>query len=119
MTIAVFLSFTDQSTGLVAHRVRLWSRQDMFALVLAATDGCLLLTGDKDLKAAAEIESVEVRGEVAGHRDGEDRKNHSASGPGRLSSHVCKRAKITVECGGSAVAGIRVTSIPHIRWFYP
>lgn len=37
-------------------------RNDLFALVLAASEACPLLTGDKDLKAAAEIENVEVRG---------------------------------------------------------
>ena len=37
-------------------------RNDLFALVLAAKEECPLLTGDKDLKAAAETENVEVRG---------------------------------------------------------
>jgi len=37
-------------------------RNDLFALVLAANEECPLLTGDKDLKAAAEAEDVEVRG---------------------------------------------------------
>ena len=37
-------------------------RNDLFALVLAASEKCPLLTGDKDLKAAAEAENVEVRG---------------------------------------------------------
>lgn len=37
-------------------------RYDLFALVLAAEENCPLLTGDKDLKAAAESERVEVRG---------------------------------------------------------
>jgi hypothetical protein len=37
-------------------------RNDLFALVLAANENCPLLTGDKDLKAAAEAENVEVRG---------------------------------------------------------
>ena len=37
-------------------------RYDLFALVLAAKEKCPLLTGDKDLKAAAESENVEVRG---------------------------------------------------------
>ncbi|MDP1527482.1 MAG: DUF3368 domain-containing protein [Rhodocyclaceae bacterium] len=37
-------------------------RYDLFALVLAAEENCPLLTGDKDLKAAAENEHVEVRG---------------------------------------------------------
>ena len=37
-------------------------RYDLFALVLAAEENCPLLTGDKDLKAAAESENVEVRG---------------------------------------------------------
>jgi hypothetical protein len=37
-------------------------RNDLFALVLAAGETCPLLTGDKDLKAAAEAENVEVQG---------------------------------------------------------
>jgi Domain of unknown function (DUF3368). len=37
-------------------------RNDLFALVLAASEECPLLTGDKDLKAVAEAENVEVRG---------------------------------------------------------
>ena len=38
------------------------SRNDLFALVLAAAEHCPLLTGDKDLKAAAQNEGIEVRG---------------------------------------------------------
>ena len=38
------------------------SRNDLFALVLAAKEDCALLTGDKDLKLAADTENVEVRG---------------------------------------------------------
>lgn len=37
-------------------------RNDLFALVLAAEANCPLLTGDRDLKAAAESENIEVRG---------------------------------------------------------
>ena len=37
-------------------------RNDLFALVLAEKEICPLLTGDKDLKVAAESENVEVRG---------------------------------------------------------
>ncbi|BAM07070.1 DUF3368 domain-containing protein [Leptospirillum ferrooxidans] len=37
-------------------------RNDLFALVLAASEQCPLLTKDKNLKAAAESENVEVRG---------------------------------------------------------
>ncbi|MFA7239654.1 MAG: DUF3368 domain-containing protein [Sulfuricellaceae bacterium] len=37
-------------------------RNDLFALVLAVKEQCPLLTGDKDLKVAAENENVEVRG---------------------------------------------------------
>ena len=37
-------------------------RNDSFALVLAANEECPLLTGDKDLRSAAETENVEVRG---------------------------------------------------------
>ncbi len=38
------------------------SRNDLFALVLAAERNCPLLTGDKDLKTAAGAENVVVRG---------------------------------------------------------
>lgn len=38
------------------------SRNDLFALALAASEMCPLLTGDKDLRVAAEAERVEVRG---------------------------------------------------------
>ncbi|WP_031595915.1 DUF3368 domain-containing protein [Ferrovum myxofaciens] len=38
------------------------SRNDLFALVLAASEECPLLTGDKDLKSASEAENIEVRG---------------------------------------------------------
>lgn len=37
-------------------------RNDLFALVLAANEACPLLTGDKDLRTAAETENIEVRG---------------------------------------------------------
>ena len=37
-------------------------RNDLFALVLAEKEICPLLTGDKDLKVAAESENIEVRG---------------------------------------------------------
>ena len=37
-------------------------RNDLFALVLAASEEYPLLTGDKDLKAAAEAENIKVRG---------------------------------------------------------
>lgn len=37
-------------------------RNDLFALVLAANEECPLLTGDKDLRTAAETENIEVRG---------------------------------------------------------
>ncbi len=37
-------------------------RNDLFALVLAVNEKCPLLTGDRDLRSAAENESVEVRG---------------------------------------------------------
>ncbi len=37
-------------------------RIDLFALALAAAEACPLLTGDKDLRAAAEAEGVEVCG---------------------------------------------------------
>ena len=38
------------------------SRPDLSALVLAASEGAILLTGDKALRAAGEVEGVEVRG---------------------------------------------------------
>jgi predicted nucleic acid-binding protein len=37
-------------------------RNDLFTLVLAANEECPLLTGDKDLRTAAETENIEVRG---------------------------------------------------------
>lgn len=37
-------------------------RNDLFALVLAANEECPLLTGDKNLRSAAETENIEVRG---------------------------------------------------------
>ena len=40
------------------------SRHDLFALSLAKQELCPLLTGDKDLKEAAEKEGVEVRGTI-------------------------------------------------------
>lgn len=40
------------------------SRNDLFALVLAQHQKCLLLTGDRDLRKAATNESVEVHGTV-------------------------------------------------------
>ena len=46
----------------LARRYTRPGRNDLFALALAAKEGCPLLTGDKDLKAAAERENVEVRG---------------------------------------------------------
>jgi predicted nucleic acid-binding protein len=38
------------------------SRPDLSALVLAAAEGAILLTGDKALRAAGEEEGIEVRG---------------------------------------------------------
>ena len=40
------------------------SRNDLFGLVLAQHKNCPLLTGDKDLRKAAENESVEVHGTI-------------------------------------------------------
>jgi predicted nucleic acid-binding protein len=48
--------------GQLAQRYRRPGRNDLFALALAAHQECPLLTGDKDLRAAAEAEAVEVRG---------------------------------------------------------
>lgn len=39
-------------------------RNDLFALALAEHEKCPLVTGDKDLKAAAEAENIEVRGTI-------------------------------------------------------
>lgn len=46
----------------LARRYTRPGRNDLFSLVLAAKKECPLLTGDKDLKAAAESESVKVHG---------------------------------------------------------
>lgn len=40
------------------------SRNDVFAMCLAKHRGCPLLTGDKDLRSAAEQEGVEVQGTI-------------------------------------------------------
>jgi predicted nucleic acid-binding protein len=48
--------------GILAIQYAKPSRNDLFALVLAASEQCPLLTGDRDLKSAAENENVEVRG---------------------------------------------------------
>nr|WP_315251243.1 DUF3368 domain-containing protein [uncultured Duganella sp.] len=48
--------------AVLSQRYRRPSRNDLFALVLAANENCPLLTGDKDLRIAAETEGVEVRG---------------------------------------------------------
>jgi len=40
------------------------SRNDLFALCLAMNKQCTLLTGDRDLKQAAELEQVEVMGSL-------------------------------------------------------
>ena len=46
----------------LASRYRKPGRLDLTALALAEQEQCLLLTGDRDLKEAAENEGVEVRG---------------------------------------------------------
>lgn len=46
----------------LAQQHRRPGRNDLFALALAASEICPLLTGDKDLREAAETEGVEVRG---------------------------------------------------------
>ena len=48
----------------LAARYRHPSRNDLFALALAVSEACPLLTGDKALRIAAESEHVEVRGTV-------------------------------------------------------
>ncbi len=64
------LNVRDLDEVMVAHVAKLAmqyprpGRNDLFALALAASEACPLLTGDKDLKAAAENENVEVRGTV-------------------------------------------------------
>lgn len=64
-------------------------RVDLFALVLAAKEKCPLLTGDKDLKAAAESESVEVRGTLW------------------LVTEMVKAGKVTVQVARSAYQRMR------------
>ncbi|HJW53976.1 MAG TPA: DUF3368 domain-containing protein [Burkholderiaceae bacterium] len=57
--------FDEAAVARVVELARQYTRpgrNDLFALVLAAKEGCPLLTGDKDLKAAAENEKVKVRG---------------------------------------------------------
>lgn len=46
----------------LAQQYKRPGRMDLFALVLAVEENCPLLTGDQDLRAAAEKERVEVRG---------------------------------------------------------
>lgn len=46
----------------LSERYRKPSRNDLFGLVLAEQEGCLLLTGDADLRATAVAEHVEVHG---------------------------------------------------------
>lgn len=46
----------------LVNRYKQPSRYDCFALVLAKQQGCPLLTGDKNLRIAAEQEDVEVKG---------------------------------------------------------
>jgi predicted nucleic acid-binding protein len=46
----------------MSQRHRRPSRNDLFALVLASSEECPLLTGDKDLRAAAEAEGVTACG---------------------------------------------------------
>lgn len=46
----------------LVHRYKQPSRYDCFALVLAKQEGCPLLTGDQNLRKAAEQENVEVKG---------------------------------------------------------
>jgi predicted nucleic acid-binding protein len=46
----------------LAQRYRRPGRNDLFALALAASEACPLLTGDKDLRQAAEDNGVELRG---------------------------------------------------------
>lgn len=56
---------TPESMSEVETLVQLYkqpSRYDCFALVLAKQQGCPLLTGDQNLRKAAEQENVEVKG---------------------------------------------------------
>ena len=46
----------------LARLYRRTSRNDLLALALAEQEGCLLVTGDRDLRDAARREHVEVRG---------------------------------------------------------
>jgi predicted nucleic acid-binding protein len=66
-------------------------RNDLFALVLAANEACPLLTGDKDLKAAAENENVEVRGTLW------------------LVAEMVRTRKITVQVARNAYQRMRVS----------
>lgn len=56
----------DTMTYAIELISRYWrpSRNDCFALALAANEKCPLLTGDKDLRNAAEKEAVMVRGTI-------------------------------------------------------
>ncbi|SAL61106.1 DUF3368 domain-containing protein [Caballeronia humi] len=59
------LELDDRMVMRVAQFARKYKRPgriDLFALVLAAEERCPLLTGDRDLRAAAESERIEVRG---------------------------------------------------------
>lgn len=58
---------TDKGVGRVQTLSQTYpkpSRNDLFALVLAESEKCPLLTGDANLRAAAETEKVEVKGTI-------------------------------------------------------
>lgn len=59
------LTLREEAVGeveILVQRYRKPGRNDLFALALALQEDCELLTGDRDLKAAAEAENVSVHG---------------------------------------------------------
>lgn len=59
------LTLREEAVGeveVLAQRYRKPGRNDLFALALAMQESCHLLTGDRDLKAAAIAENVHVHG---------------------------------------------------------
>lgn len=68
--LAKGLSLSELSGETITYAMQLisrytkTSRNDCFALALAANESCTLLTGDRALRNAAEAESVMVRGTV-------------------------------------------------------
>lgn len=67
-------------------------RNDLFALVLAASENCPLLTGDKNLRAAAENENIETRGTLW--------LVHEMVRTGKISVHVARGAYLRMRARG-------------------